>query len=86
MADDNDNIIAEDSDSSKPDKMFSLKKWNSVAMWSKFWFQSDFMNIKTIFSIFQAGTLNVKFGNFFKTIPLFNFKFVISIFAFFDPP
>lgn len=23
-----------DSDSSKPDKMFTLKKWNSVAMWS----------------------------------------------------
>lgn len=22
-----------DSDSSKPDKMFTLKKWNSVAMW-----------------------------------------------------
>lgn len=35
MADD---IVAEDSDSSKPDKMFSLKKWNSVAMWSKFLF------------------------------------------------
>lgn len=30
MADDNDKS---DNDS-KPDKMFTLKKWNSVAMWS----------------------------------------------------
>lgn len=34
MADDNDKSDKYDSDSSKPDKMFTLKKWNSVAMWS----------------------------------------------------
>lgn len=33
MADDNDKSDKYDSDS-KPDKMFTLKKWNSVAMWS----------------------------------------------------
>lgn len=33
MADDNDKSEKYDSDS-KPDKMFTLKKWNSVAMWS----------------------------------------------------
>lgn len=34
MADDNDKSEKYDSDSGKPDKMFTLKKWNSVAMWS----------------------------------------------------
>lgn len=34
MADDNDKSDKYDSDSSKPEKMFTLKKWNSVAMWS----------------------------------------------------
>lgn len=33
MADDN-KSDKYDSDSSKPEKMFTLKKWNSVAMWS----------------------------------------------------
>lgn len=28
------NVDRADGDSSKPEKMFTLKKWNAVAMWS----------------------------------------------------
>lgn len=35
MADENDSSCDKfDSDSGKSDKMFTLKKWNAVAMWS----------------------------------------------------
>lgn len=35
MADENDSSCDKfDNESSKPDKMFTLKKWNAVAMWS----------------------------------------------------
>ncbi|PSN35917.1 hypothetical protein C0J52_07178 [Blattella germanica] len=34
MADDNDNLDRGDAESQKSDKMFTLKKWNAVAMWS----------------------------------------------------
>ena len=37
MADDNDNSMdrqIDDNEGGKPDKMFTLKKWNAVAMWS----------------------------------------------------
>jgi RING-box protein 2 len=34
MADDSDAVDRGDAESQKSDKMFSLKKWNAVAMWS----------------------------------------------------
>lgn len=37
MADDPDNSVdrpSDDGDANKPEKMFTLKKWNAVAMWS----------------------------------------------------
>lgn len=35
MADENDSSCDKfDNDQTKPDKMFTLKKWNAVAMWS----------------------------------------------------
>ncbi|XP_071442943.1 RING-box protein 2 [Hetaerina americana] len=34
MADENDNIDRGDGEAQKPEKMFTLKKWNAVAMWS----------------------------------------------------
>lgn len=34
MADDSDVSDRGDAESQKPDKMFTLKKWNAVAMWS----------------------------------------------------
>ncbi|KAG8228526.1 hypothetical protein J437_LFUL008983 [Ladona fulva] len=34
MADENENTERVDGDSQKPEKMFTLKKWNAVAMWS----------------------------------------------------
>ncbi|XP_046865693.1 RING-box protein 2 isoform X3 [Drosophila willistoni] len=36
MADDGENSVDRptDADGSKPEKMFTLKKWNAVAMWS----------------------------------------------------
>ena len=34
MADESDSCDHVDSESQKTDKMFSLKKWNAVAMWS----------------------------------------------------
>jgi RING-box protein 2 len=35
MADENENSCDKfENDSAKPDKMFTLKKWNAVAMWS----------------------------------------------------
>jgi RING-box protein 2 len=34
MADDGDAVDRGDAESQKSDKMFTLKKWNAVAMWS----------------------------------------------------
>jgi len=34
MADDSDGVDRGDPESQKSDKMFTLKKWNAVAMWS----------------------------------------------------
>lgn len=53
MADDNDKSSDKyDSDSGKPDKMFSLKKWNSVCMWS--WDVGKFFLLLIIFK-FNKG-------------------------------